>query len=88
MGKGALTVSVDGEQYMVAVEQRIHVIIEPPLTVTVTNWQLYSGIGGGLGAVLILGVVISVVLGLIIYHYRRSVSPFEDTVEILLRWLM
>ena len=71
MGKGALTISVDGEQYKVEVEERIQILIEPAQTVTVTNWQLYSGIGGGLGVVLILGVVVSVVLGLIIYQYRR-----------------
>ena len=78
MGKGALTVSIDGEQYVVEVEERVQIIIEPPETVTVTNWQLYSGIGGGLGVVLILGVVVAVVLGLIIYHYRRSVSLLEE----------
>lgn len=66
--------SVDGKEYKVEIEERIHIIIEPPQTVTVTNWKLYSGIGGGLGVVLILGVVISVVLGVIIYQYRRSVS--------------
>ena len=74
MDKGALTVSVDGKQYKVEVEKRYQIIIEPPETVIVTNWQLYSGIGGGLGAVLILGVIVSVVLGLVIYQYRRSVS--------------
>ena len=56
-------------------EERIvdRIFIEPGQKIVVTNLKLYSGIGGGLGAVLVVGVVTAVVLGLVIYYYRRYV---------------
>ena len=69
--KGSLEVTVNGQTFTAQAEARDSIIIEPGQPVLVTNWKLYSGIGGGLGAVLILGVASSIVLGLIIYYYRR-----------------
>ena len=73
---GTVVVTVGGVQYTVDIVVGImdHIIIVPAQTVYVNNWKLYSGIGGGLGVVLFLGVAVSVGLAVIIYYYRRSVS--------------
>lgn len=66
----SLVVTVRGVSYTAETEFKItdRIIVDP---IVVTNWKLYSSIGGGLGAVLILGIATAVVLGLIIYYYRR-----------------
>ena len=71
MKNGSLKVTVNGQSFTAQAEERDVIIIEPGQPVLVTNWKLYSGIGGGLGAVLILGVASSIILGVIIYYYRR-----------------
>ena len=68
---GSLVVRVNGQNFTAQAEERDVIIIEPGQPIVVTNWKLYSGIGGGVGAVLIVGVASSIVLGLIIYYYRR-----------------
>ena len=68
LGSGSLVVSVGGKSYTAETEFRNTDRIQ---RIAVTNWKLYSSIGGGLGAVLILGVATAIVLGLIIYYYRR-----------------
>ena len=47
------------------------IIVDPGKPIVVTNVKLYSGIGGGLGAVLVVGVATAIVLGIVIYYYRR-----------------
>ena len=71
MSRGSLIVNVNGRTLRAEVEQRILdqiFITVPGETKLVNNWKLYSGIGGGLGVV-VLSVVITVVLGMIIYKY-------------------
>jgi hypothetical protein len=68
---GSLVVSVRGIEYTAETEFRTIIIIDPGERVVITNLKLYSGIGGGLGAVLVVGVATAVVLGIIIYYYRR-----------------
>ena len=47
------------------------IIVDPGDPILVTNWKLYSGIGGGLGVVLVVGVATAIVLGIVIYYYRQ-----------------
>lgn len=71
---GSLVVSVGDANYTAEAELRVidgTIIVEPGEPIVVTNWKLYSGIGGGLGAVLVVGVATAVVLGIVIYYYRR-----------------
>lgn len=70
---GSLVVTVGDKNYTAETELRItdHIIVDPAQRIVVTNWKLYSSIGGGLGAVLVVGVATAVVLGVVIYYYRR-----------------
>lgn len=70
---GSLVVTVGDKNYTAETELRItdRIIVDPAQRIVVTNWKLYSGIGGGLGAVLVVGVATAVVLGVVIYYYRR-----------------
>lgn len=70
---GPLVVIVGDQNYTAETELRVtdHIIIEPGKPIVVTNWKLYSGIGGGLGAVLVVGVATAIILGVVIYYYRR-----------------
>ncbi len=71
---GSLVVNVRGTEYTAETELRSTdsvIIIDPGERVIITNLKLYSGIGGGLGAVLVVGVATAVVLGIVIYYYRR-----------------
>ena len=71
VNNGSVMVTVNGKNYTAETERRIDIIVEPGQEVVVVNWKLYSSIGGGLGAVLVLGVAVAVVLGVVIYYYRR-----------------
>ena len=70
---GSLVVTVGDKNYTAETEFRItdRIIVDPAQRIVVTNWKLYSGIGGGLGVVLVVGVATAVVLGVVIYYYRR-----------------
>ena len=70
---GSLVVHVGNDDFTAEIELRLidGIIVDPGESIVVTNWKLYSGIGGGLGAVLVVGVATAVVLGIVIYYYRR-----------------
>ena len=71
---GSVVVTVGGKSYTAEAELRTIdgiLIIDPGERIVITNWKLYSGIGGGLGAVLVVGVATAIILGVVIYYYRR-----------------
>lgn len=70
---GTLVVVVNNTQLSAEAVLRAtdRIIVEPGEVIKVNNWKLYSGIAGGLAVVLIVGVVVSVALGVVIYYYRR-----------------
>ena len=70
---GSLVVTVGDQNYTAETELRVtdRIIIEPGESIVVTNWKLYSSIGGGLGVVLVVGVATAIILGVVIYYYRR-----------------
>lgn len=47
------------------------VVVEPNSTVVQQNTTLYIGLGAGLGGGLVLILVIAVILGVVVYFYRR-----------------
>lgn len=70
---GTLVIVVNNTQLSAEAVLRAtdRIIVEPGEVIKVNNWKLYSGIAGGLAVVLIVGVVVSVALGVVIYYYRR-----------------
>ena len=70
---GSLVVRVGNDDFTAEIELRLidGLIVDPGEPIVVTNVKLYSGIGGGLGAVLVVGVATAIVLGIVIYYYRR-----------------
>ena len=71
---GSLVVRVGNVNFTAETELRVIdaiIIVDPGEPIVVMNWKLYSGIGGGLGAVLVVGVATAVVLGIVIYYYRQ-----------------
>lgn len=70
---GSLVVRVGNDDFTAEIELRVidGIIVDPGDPILVTNWKLYSGIGGGLGVVLVVGVATAVVLGIVIYYYRQ-----------------
>ena len=70
---GSLVVRVGNDDFTAEIELRLidGIIVDPGKPIVVTNVKLYSGIGGGLGAVLVVGVATAIVLGIVIYYYRR-----------------
>jgi len=70
---GSLVIAVDGQTLLISSASSVGdgIIIEPPIIIDRFDPSTYAAIGGALAGILILAVLITVVLIVIAYFYRR-----------------